>query len=127
MSIEIYQVEMHDGRKVIHYDGFIGDYCGPNEDGVECGWSIEEGCGCGIGGGFGPDGWGEFAFVDEIQGSKYEFVFDLFERVQQFGGPITDEEYAELVADLKESAVELDMESVTVDTPCGMYWYELEG
>lgn len=121
MCIEIYAVEEHDGRKVIHYDGFL--WAGekePNHDGIMCTWRREYGKWCGLGG----DLHDTIAYVDSIEGSKAEFILYLFETVQQYGGLITDDEYDDEIAWLKEGGTELHMDDVTPETPCGLYWYE---
>ena len=120
MSFETYQVEEHDGRKVIHYNGYFwGGDEEPNEDGVMCTWRCEEGTWCGLGG-----RGSEIAYVDAIEGSNMDFLMEQFEMVQQYGGVITDGEYEEATAWWRAEGSELHMDNVTVDTPCGMYWFE---
>jgi len=109
-DIEMYWVEEIDGRKVIHYNGYLW-----YDDGT---WHEEEGSGCGLGG-----RGSEVAYVDAIEGSIYDFVWKQFERVQQYGGPITDEEHEAYARGWCENATYLPMDEVTVDTPCGTYWY----
>lgn len=118
-EIEMYQVEEYEGRKVIHYNGYFWkDAEEPNEDGVLCSWRIEEGTWCGLGG---RDS--ELAYVDSIEGSIMDFIAEQFEMVQQYGGLITDEEHDEYARSWCEDAEYLRMDDVTVDTPCGMYWF----
>ena len=118
-EIEMYQVEMLDGRKVIHYNGFLwrGDE-EVREDGEVLTWRIEEGTWCGLGG-----RGSEIAYVDSIEGSKFDFVMEQFEMVQQYGGTISDEEHDEYARSWCEDAEYLPMDDVTVDTPCGAYWF----
>lgn len=118
-EIEMYQVEELEGRKVIHYNGYL--WLGEealDEDGVACSWRIDEGTWCGLGG-----RGSEIAYVDAIEGSISDFVFAQFELVQQYGGIITDEEHDEYARGWCEDAEYLPMDDVTVDTPCGAYWF----
>lgn len=116
MSLETYQVEEHDGRKVIHYNGYFWCDAEPDVDGYT--WRLEEGTWCGLGG-----RGSEIAYVDAIEGSIMEFVMEQFEMVQQYGGGISDEEAEEGIAWWKENGMELHMDDVTPDTPCGLYWF----
>ena len=116
MEFEMYQVEELDGRKVIHYNGFIWHDDDPDEDGFT--WRVEEGTWCGLGG-----RGSEVAYVDGIEGSNLDFVMRQFERVQQYGGGIPDEEADERMMAWREDGTELHMDLVTVDTPCGTYWF----
>lgn len=113
MCIETYSVELLDNRKVIHYNGYFWHGEGT--------WHVEEGSGCGLGA-----RGSEIAYVDSIDGSNYDFLWSQFELVQQYGGPISDEEYEDSASWWRENATELDMDDVTVDTPCGLYWYGTE-
>ena len=118
-EIEMYQVEEIQGRKVIHYNGYFWyDGAEQNDDGAMCSWRIEEGTGCGLG-----SRGSEVAYVDEIKGDKYDFIWEQFEFVQQYGGLITDEEHEAYARSWCENAEYRPMNEVTVDTPCGMYWY----
>jgi len=118
-EIEMYQIEEHDGRKVIHYNGWF--WLGDEEedgDGNLCTWRIEEGTWCGLGG-----RGSEIAYVDSIEGSKFDFIMAQFELVQQYGGPISDEEHDDYARSWCEDAGFLPMDDVTADTPCGAYWF----
>ena len=117
--METYSVEMLMGRKVVHYNGYYWHDGEPTEEGFT--WRIEEGCGCGLG-----SRGSEVAFVDEHAGNMAEFIWEQFELVQQYGGGISDEEASDGMAWWRENGTELHMDDVTVDTPCGLYWYGSE-
>ena len=118
-EIDMYQVEEDDGRKVIHYNGYfwIGDEV-EKENGEKCIWRIEEGTWCGLGG-----RGSEIAYIDAIEGSISEFIYEQFAIVQQYGGPISDKEHEVYARGWCEDAEYLPINEVTVDTPCGAYWF----
>ena len=111
MLRELYRIEDVDGRKAIHYHGFLWD----DGDGPH----VEEAAFCGLGGRGTP-----VAYIDSIQGSKYAFMCDLLEQVHQYGGPIPDEDMDGYIA--AWGGRELHMDDVTCDTPCGAYWFDVE-
>lgn len=116
MSYEMYTVEMDGNQKAMSYDGYywIGEE-EIREDGAECHYRFDycnkwcaipvtEECDCGLG------------------------LFDLlmleYEKYPQYSEPLTDEEYAENVALMKEHSTELNADEVSENTPCGSYWFE---
>ena len=101
MFIETYQVEQQDGRKVIHYNGYT---CG-----LPC-RAIE----------------GSFCYV-EIGDDNYRRACDEFEKVDQYVTVFdTDDEELLVYEDDWKKHGHLHMDDVTQDTPCGMYWFEID-
>jgi len=117
MSFEMYTIEMDGDEKVIVYDGYywVGEKEIRDEDGAECYYrfdycnkwcaipvSEEDGCGLGL----------------------FGLLMLEYEKCPQYSEPLTDEEYDERIALMKEHSTELDADEVTEDTPCGAYWFE---
>ena len=99
MFIETYQVEEFDGRKIIHYNGYT---CG-----LPC-RAIE----------------GSFCYIG-IGESNYERACEEFENVQQYVTEMDDEELLDYEFSWKIHE-RLHMNDVTMDTPCGLYWFDMD-
>lgn len=119
MIFEMYTVEMDGGRKVVSYDGFIWD--GEEtvrEDGAACHWRFDY---CNK----------RCAVPVSEKGADGMGLFDLlmleYEKYPQYSDPMTDEEHDGVIANMKEHRVELGADDVTLDTPCGMYWFDGDG
>lgn len=106
MFIEMYQVEMQGLRKVIHYHGFTHARM---DDGKPFGATE-----------------GTFCYV-EIGDGNYRRACEEFELVQQYEREFgTAEELAEYEDGVNGPRNYLHMDDVTQDTPCGIYWFELD-
>lgn len=116
MYFDMYTVAMDGGRKVVSYEGFIWD--GEEtvrEDGTTCHWRFDycnERCTVPVSE-KGADGMG-----------LLELLMLEYEKYPQYSEPITDEVHDILIAHVKEHRVELNADDVTLDTPCGEYWFE---
>ena len=99
MFIETYQVEEFDGRKIIHYNGYT---CG-----LPC-RAIE----------------GSFCYIG-IGESNYERACEEFENVQPYVTEMDDEELLDYEFSWKIHE-RLHMNDVTMDTPCGLYWFDMD-
>lgn len=114
MFIETYQVEEHDGRKVIHYNGFTWarqlweGIVNGNE--VEKEYAVTEGAYC---------------FV-EIGDGNYERACEALELVKQYVYDMDEGETLDYEFHWKSNGEHLLMDDVTQDTPCGMYWFEVD-
>lgn len=111
MFIETYQVEMQDGRKVIHYNGFTwarGLYEGI-VNGRRCDKSFAA-------------TEGTFCYV-EVGDDNYERACAEFEDVKQYVYELDEGELLAYEGEWKPHP-RLHMDDVTPDTPCGMYWFE---
>lgn len=112
MFVECYSVIERDGKKAIDYEGFT--------------WArqLMEGD---------PDDaaglWYAFTSCREcivpIGERNYERACEAFEVARQYQEDMTEAELLDFECDVK-SGVHLHMDEVTQDTPCGMYWFELD-
>ena len=106
MFIETYQVEERDGRKVIHYNGF--SWARQDDDFP---YAMTE---------------GSFCYV-EIGEENYRRACEAFELVQQCQEDFANaDELLDAESCWKRMGNHLHMDDVTQDTPCGMYWFELD-
>jgi len=105
MFIETYQVEEHGGRKVIYYNGYTHARFDDERP-----YGITEGA---------------FCYV-EVGDDNYERACERFEEVSQYQRDVaTADELLDYEADWKMHE-HLHMDDVTQDTPCGMYWFEID-
>ena len=114
MLIETYQVEEDDGRKVIHYNGFTWARQLYEElfhdTVVEKPYAATEGA---------------FCYV-EVGEDNFERACDEFERVKQYQYDMDEDELLSYESDWKLNGNHLHMDDVTQDTPCGMYWFDID-
>ena len=114
-----YSIEMDGNEKVIHYHGFS----------YEHGWN--------------DDGVAEYSFVDltwcyvpladvvaEEGSARYELLYDNAALVQQYQGEFPEWKARHILSTYygnsdgtSSPGTELKLEDLTMDTPCGNYWF----
>lgn len=108
MFIETYQVEEHDGRKFIHYNGYT--WARQVDDDDDKWYAATEGTFCCV----------------EIGEDNYKRACEELELVNQYQYDMTEAELLDYEFSWKVYGEHLHMDDVTQNTPCGMYWFELD-
>lgn len=126
MTRELYQVEEDDNGKYIHYNGFLwqrDNAMGECDEktGEPLDYALTEGSGC-------------YAYLRDIEKAFWiedeahrisDFIDEKFSEVVQYQTDMGETEYNESMSSWAQCPY-LDIDEVTQDTPCGMYYYDVE-